>query len=280
VWGSNGQRLRIPFAGLHNFRSRDPCWVSQGWTVRRDREIETEMTTQPLIPMVAITGAGISAESGVPTFRGKGGIWENYAAQDLATPQAFTHDPALVWRFYAWRRELVAGCSPNLAHQVLAQIEHQLRDFTLITQNIDGLHAAAGSKNIIELHGSLWRMRCTHCGNRWEDHRIPLPEPIPHCPNCDSIARPDVIWFGESLDSTVLESAFQAATRANLVLIIGTSAVVQPVASIPLMARSSNARLVEINLESTPLTPHVDQFLQGPATIQLTQWWEEVRPST
>jgi NAD-dependent deacetylase len=238
------------------------------------------MTHQPLKPMVVLTGAGISAESGVPTFRGKGGIWESYSAQDLATTQAFTRDPVLVWRFYAWRREVVTGCSPNLAHQILAQIEHQLEDFTLITQNIDGFHATAGSRNIIELHGSLWHMRCTQCDRRWEDRRVPLPEPIPHCKVCGAMARPDVVWFGESLDSTVLETAFQAATRSKLVLIIGSSAIVQPAASIPLIARSSGARLVEINLESTPLTPHVDQFLQGPATIELAHWWEKVRPSS
>jgi NAD-dependent deacetylase len=229
-------------------------------------------------PIVVLTGAGISAESGVPTFRGSDGLWEKYRAQDLATQQAFNQDQHLVWRFYKWRRELVARCQPNIAHHTLVEIERATNDFTLITQNIDGLHKRAGSENVIEMHGSLWKMRCTYCPSRWKNHDVPLPVSIPSCPECGDVARPDVIWFGESLESKVLQQAFEAATRAEVFLVVGTSAVVQPAAQLPLLAQANGARVVEINIEQTPLTPHVDEFLQGSATIELVQWWNQNRP--
>ena len=228
--------------------------------------------------MVALTGAGVSAESGIPTFRGDGGLWEQYRATDLATPGSFKRDPELVWRFYNWRREMVSNCQPNEAHRTLARIESLLSDFTLITQNIDGLHQVAGSRQILELHGSIWRLRCTECAERWQDMRAPIPERIPACPACGSLARPDVVWFGEALDIDILQRAYQAAARARLVLIIGTSAVVHPAAELPLVARDAGACLVEFNLESTPLTPYVDEVHQGSATEQVVKWWERVCP--
>ncbi len=236
------------------------------------------MSSLDLEPLVALTGAGISAESGIPTFRGDGGIWEQYRATDLATPASFKRDPELVWRFYNWRRELVSSCHPNQAHRTLASIENLVSDFTLITQNIDGLHQAAGSQRVLELHGSIWRLRCTACRERWEDKRAPIPEGVPLCPTCGSPARPDVVWFGESLDFDVLQNAHQAAARAKLMLIIGTSAVVHPAAELPLVARNAGAHLVELNMEETPLTPFVNEVLQGPATQRLEEWWERVRP--
>jgi NAD-dependent deacetylase len=226
-----------------------------------------------LQPFVALTGAGISAESGIPTFRGDGGIWEQYRATELATPESFERDPELVWRFYNWRRELVSNCLPNQAHRTLAAIEIQLSDFTLITQNIDGLHQEAGSRQVIELHGSIWRLRCNDCGHKWQDMRSPIPEPVPTCPACSGLARPDVVWFGESLDFAVLQRAHQLSTRAKRMLVIGTSAVVYPAAELPLLGKTAGARLIEINVEDTPLTPFVDEKLRGPATKQLAAWW-------
>lgn len=229
-------------------------------------------------PMTVLTGAGISAESGIPTFRGQEGLWEEYRAQDLATPAAFNHDPALVWRFYAWRREIIARNRPNRAHHVLAEMEHTLEEFQIITQNVDGMHQAAGSQRVLELHGSLWRMRCTSCDLRWEDHRVPLPNPIPHCPKCESLARPDVVWFGEALDSVTLQCAFDCAAQSLLTLVIGTSAIVRPAADIPGFALASGARLVEINIERTPISDLVDEFIQGPASTVLARWWQKIRP--
>jgi NAD-dependent deacetylase len=231
-----------------------------------------------LEPLVTLTGAGISAESGIPTFRGDGGIWKQYRATDLATPDSFKRDPELVWRFYNWRRELVSKCQPNQAHKTLVEIEKLIPDSMLITQNIDGLHQAAGSRKIIELHGSIWRLRCTECSECWDDMRAPIPEEVPLCPACNGLARPDVVWFGESLDFDVLESAEHTVARAKLMLVIGTSAVVHPAASLPLVARNAGAYLVEFNIESTPLTPYVNEALHGPATLQLAEWWKRIHP--
>jgi len=225
-------------------------------------------------PVTALTGAGISAESGVLTFRGEGGLWRNFCPEQLATPEAFRRDPALVWEWYDWRRGLIAGCTPNAAHVTLAEMEAALPDFTLITQNVDGLHQEAGSCDVLELHGNIWRARCTGCGRVTEDYRTPLPEIPPHCPKCGGLLRPDVVWFGEPLPPEVLEAALAAAARCRLVLVIGTSAVVQPAASLPLVALKSGARLVEINLAETPLSAHAHEILRGPAAEALPRWWE------
>jgi len=230
--------------------------------------------------MVVLTGAGISAESGVPTFRGAGGLWENHRAEELATPRAFAQDPELVWRYYRWRRELVERCTPNLAHHTLADIESTLDNFLLITQNVDDLHTAAGSKNVLELHGSLWRSRCTQCRKTWTDRHTHLPDPIPACPNCGAMARPDVVWFGEQLNDEILNRAFGAASQAAMMLVVGTSALVQPAALLPQVAKQAGAYLVEINVEKTPLTPISDLFLQGSATQELARWWEENAPGS
>lgn len=235
------------------------------------------MLTSQFEPLVVLTGAGISAESGIPTFRGDGGLWEQYRAEDLATPQAFHQNPALVWRFYHWRREIVSNCVPNAAHQLLVEIERQVQSFTLITQNVDGLHKAAGNQKVIELHGSLWRMRCTHCRAEWEDNNIHPAEHLPQCEDCGALARPDVVWYGESLNKNVLDLSMEAASNARLMLVIGTSAIVHPAATIPMIARYAGAQLVEINPESTPLTPHADQVFHEAATRGLTVWWDQVR---
>ncbi len=222
--------------------------------------------------MVVLTGAGVSAESGIPTFRGPEGLWRSFRPTDLATPEAFRRDPALVWEWYDWRRQRIAACQPNPAHRVLAEMESVLPDFTLITQNVDGLHQAAGSRNVLELHGNIWRVRCTACGWSGEDRRVPLPEIPPHC-RCGGLLRPAVVWFGESLPSHILEAAWEAASRCQMMLVVGTSAVVQPAASLPIIAKRNGAYLIEVNPAETPITPLADEVLRGPAGEVLPRWW-------
>jgi len=236
------------------------------------------MLIESVAPLVVLTGAGVSAESGVPTFRGPEGLWRNYRPEELATEQAFQTDPRLVWQFYAWRRSLVAECQPNLAHDLLADIENRLEQFCLITQNVDGLHQAAGSQRLIELHGSLWSFRCTRCGHRWDDRQVPLPDDLPRCPKCQGLARPDVVWFDEALDPSIVQAAVSAAESASTVLVVGTSAHVLPAAQLPLLAKRAGARLIEINLRSTPLSAQCDEVLHGPATEMLKVWVERFKP--
>ncbi len=230
-----------------------------------------------LEPFVALTGAGVSAESGVPTFRGPGGLWQSRRPEELANPQAFARDPLLVWRFYAWRRSVVARCSPNAAHLTLADVEDHIGDFTLITQNVDGLHEAAGNRRVVELHGSLWRLRCTRCRERWEERRVPFPEMPPRCPSCGGLARPDVVWFGEGLEQGILNRAMSSAARARLMLVVGTSAVVHPAAQLPLIAKKAGAWIVEINPEETPVSIYADEVIRGPAAQVLPEWWARNR---
>lgn len=213
---------------------------------------------------VVLTGAGISAESGVPTFRGEGGLWRQFRAMDLATPEAFERDPKLVWEFYNWRRELLAPLTPNAAHLALASLEARMPHFTLITQNIDGLHQKAGSRNMLELHGNIWRVRCTGCGRLTEDLRVPLP-PLPTCTDCGALLRPHVVWFGETLDTNILNSAYEAIQNCRIMLVIGTSGTVQPAASMGFHARSKGALVAEINLEPTPYTDAYDVSIAGKA---------------
>ncbi|MBA7607220.1 NAD-dependent protein deacylase [subsurface metagenome] len=211
------------------------------------------------------TGAGISAESGIPTFRGKEGLWKKYRAEELATPTAFTQNPELVWEFYEWRRGIIAEKAPNPGHEVLARWENVFPFFSLITQNIDGLHQKAGSTDMLELHGNIWKLRCTEEGTVSENHQTPLEEVPPLCPNCGAVLRPHVVWFGESLSPTVLHKAFQLSSECDVMFVIGTSALVQPAASLPLSAAEAGAKIVEINPDPTPLTPYADFSFRGKA---------------
>ncbi len=215
--------------------------------------------------VAVLTGAGISAESGVPTFRdAQTGLWAKYDPQELATPEAFRKNPRLVWEWYAWRRELVSKAEPNPGHQALAELEKFVPQFTLITQNIDSLHTRAGSQNVIELHGNITRTKCAdegHFVTTWEQQE----EVPPRCPYCGSLLRPDVVWFGESLPYEALKKALEAAQKADFFLTVGTSALVQPAASIPLLAVERGVTTVEVNPQKTPLTSYMDFYLPGPA---------------
>jgi NAD-dependent deacetylase len=209
---------------------------------------------------VVLTGAGVSAESGIPTFRGPGGLWKTFRPEDLATPQAFARDPRLVWEWYDWRRQLVANAAPNPAHLALAS--HPA--LTLITQNVDGLHDRAGSRNVLKLHGDLWTLRCLECESEFVDRTTPLPQLPPSCPQCAGLLRPGVVWFGESLPEEIWSRAQDAAAMADVFLVIGTSAQVHPAAGLAMRAkRGAGARIIEVNLE--PSGVEVDAFLEGRA---------------
>jgi NAD-dependent deacetylase len=223
--------------------------------------------------VAVLTGAGVSRESGLPTFRGADGLRRQYRPEQLATPEAFRRDPKLVWEWYDWRRSVHAGVEPNPAHKALAQLEASVRDFTLITQNVDALHECAGSQRLLKLHGDFWSVRCATCGQESENHDVPLREIPPRC-GCGGLLRPGVVWFGESLPKDVLQRAFAAARRAQVFLVVGTSALVQPAASLPLAARDAGARVVEVNPEETPLTPLADVSLRGPAGEVLSKLLE------
>lgn len=212
--------------------------------------------------MAVLTGAGVSAESGVPTFRGADGLWNNHRAEELATPAAFARDPKLVWEWYDWRRTVVAGAQPNTGHRALAELERRKLNFWLITQNVDGLHERAGSRRLIHLHGDIWRLRCVGCGREEQNVQVPMEPLPPGCP-CGGLMRPGVVWFGEPLPAEALEAALRASRRADLFLVLGTSAVVYPAAALPRMALEHGARLIEVNLEPTELSSAADISLHG-----------------
>ena len=220
--------------------------------------------------IVVLTGAGISAESGVPTFRGDGGMWRNFRAEDLATPEAFERDPKLVWEWYDWRRQLIAGVQPNAGHKALSRLEQAKSEFTLVTQNVDGLHDRAGSYRVLKLHGDIWRLRCTDCGADWPERRTPLPKLPPKC-RCGALARPGVVWFGEALPAGIMLEAQHATESAEMLLVVGTSAVVYPAASLVPFAKKAGARIVEVNTDETAATPMADVSFRAPAGEVLPQ---------
>lgn len=211
-----------------------------------------------------LTGAGISADSGVPTFRGTDGLWRNFRAEDLATPEAFERNPRLVWEWYNWRRELIAAKKPNPAHEAIAGLERRCAQFWLITQNVDGLHRTAGSQRLSEIHGNIWMVRCTACGQVSENRDVPI-RILPACRNCQNLLRPHIIWFGESLAEEDLQRSYTALQSSDLCLVIGTSGVVYPAAGFASIAKEAGAFVAEINLDRTPQTDLVDLSLQGRA---------------
>jgi NAD-dependent deacetylase len=213
--------------------------------------------------VAALTGAGVSQESGLHTFRdAQVGLWAQYRPEDLATPEAFYRDPKLVWDWYMWRREAIKGARPNPGHYALAAMEKHISDFTLITQNVDGLHRMAGNVNVLELHGNITRVRCSVCGvltEIWDDDS----ESAPRCASCNGILRPDVVWFGESLPPAELQKAIDATRECQVFFSIGTSGLVQPAASLAHAAGCNGAVVVEINADPTPLTSNVDFAFHG-----------------
>ncbi|OGD20188.1 MAG: NAD-dependent deacylase [Candidatus Aminicenantes bacterium RBG_16_63_16] len=223
-------------------------------TVTKDKLDEVAEILRSGPRVAALTGSGISAESGVPTFRGKEGLWKQFRAEELATPEAFARDPRLVWEWYDWRRAIIGACRPNPGHQVLVRWEKRFPGFVMITQNVDGLHRQAGSERVLELHGNIWEMRCTVEGTVTENRDSPLGELPPHCPACGAPLRPNVVWFGEMLSAETLQEAYAASANCDLMFVVGTSAFVQPAGSLPLIAAERGATIVEINPDITPLT--------------------------
>lgn len=225
--------------------------------------------------VAALTGAGVSAASGVPTFRGTDGLWQKVRAQTLATPEAFELDPKLVWEWYDWRRQAIRDVHPNDAHHVLARWTRERLGLTLITQNVDGLHERAGAEHLIRLHGSIWHVRCwNRCAggaHEWRDDTAPLPTLPPRCPHCGGLARPAVVWFGEPLDADALSRAADAAAAADVFLAVGTSAVVYPAAGLVAHAQRHGATTIEINPDETGASARVDLAVRGRAEVILPQ---------
>ena len=214
--------------------------------------------------LLVLTGAGCSADSGVPTFRGADGLWRNFRAENLATPEAFARDPRLVWEWYNWRRELIAARRPNPAHEAVVELERRIPSFWLITQNVDGLHRAAGSQKLSEIHGNIWMVRCTSCGAVENNHDVPIAI-LPACGRCKGLLRPHIVWFGESLFPDDLARCASALQTCDLLLIIGTSGVVYPAAGFASLAKEAGAFVAEVNVEPTPQSKMVDLSLQGRA---------------
>lgn len=214
--------------------------------------------------VVVLTGAGVSAESGIPTFRDAlTGLWSKFNAEELATPEAFKKNPEIVWQWYYTRRKKNSACKPNSGHYALAKMESFINDFTIITQNVDGLHQAAGSKNVIELHGSLQKFVCFDNHHKIENDIVDSsPEKPPICNICGSMARPDVVWFGEFLPDSAVMQSLQAMERANILLVVGTSGQVQPAASFGLLAQKNGTNVVVINPDSSAIIEN-SIFLQG-----------------
>jgi NAD-dependent deacetylase len=223
-----------------------------------------------------LSGAGVSAESGVPTFRGEGGLWKSHSPEELATPHAFRRDPRLVWEWYDWRRGKIRACKPNPGHEALARFALAGRSMRIVTQNVDGLHEAAAREVAgggdpspalpLELHGSIFRVRCTRCTYKIP-HREPIttdtPDDLPRCPVCSALLRPDVVWFGESLDPGILSEAFRVAKASDVCLVVGTRALVHPAASVPLATHEGGGSIVEVNPTDTPLTDLARVALRG-----------------
>jgi NAD-dependent deacetylase len=235
--------------------------------LRRELEgIRRSITAETRVAV--LTGAGISAASGIPTFRGgDDSLWSRYRPEELATPGAFARDPELVWGWYDWRRGLIAAAGPNAAHDALVRLA-DVAPVTVITQNVDGYHQQAGSRDVLEFHGSIWVVRCLGCGREEIDRSVPLPYP-PECAACGGMLRPGVVWFGEGIDPEVLHDSARAASDCDLFLVVGTAGAVYPAAGLVGTAREGGARIVEFNVEPSGVTAQVDLFVPGSAADTL-----------
>jgi len=245
-----------------------------------------------------LTGAGVSAESGIPTFRGKDGLWNKYNLTELATLYAFEEDPLRVWKWYLWRMRLIASARPNAGHRAIAEMEKLFPNFLLITQNVDGLHRRAGSRKLVELHGNIFEGKCRSCSKHYSEEELsrifPLADKnylrelseeefkerilnglkereLPECFICGSLVGPGVVWFGESLPENALSQAFKAAENCDVFFSVGTSALVQPAASLPLIAKRQGAILVEVNPEETPISSYCDFTFRAPSSEVLSE---------
>jgi NAD-dependent deacetylase len=212
--------------------------------------------------VVVLTGAGISAESGVPTFRGEEGLWRKFRPEELATMDAFIANPEIVWEWYQFRRKIIEEIQPNPGHYALVDFQKYFDTFDLITQNVDGLHSQAGSKNIVELHGNIKKNKCIRCDKKYETLDHALSGNPPKC-SCGGDIRPDVVWFGEMLPQNAINHAFDVSSRCDLFFSVGTSAVVHPAASLPLIAKKNGAFVVEVNVSPTEISQLVDETLLG-----------------
>ncbi len=222
------------------------------------------------------TGAGISTESGIPPFRGSGGLWQNFKPEDLATPEAFERDPVTVWQWYDWRRQLISKVEPNAGHYALVEMEHLFHRFFLFTQNIDGLHQRAGSKQVHELHGNIWRVRCPAEDRTFVLAQTPLPGIPPLC-ECGATLRPDVVWFGESLPRDILNLAREVASSCDFFFTIGSSSTVEPAASLAWIARENGGVVVEVNEEITPVTEIANECFLGKAGTVLSDLLQAIK---
>lgn len=229
--------------------------------------------------VAVLTGAGISAESGVPTFREAGGLWEQFKPEELANIHAFLRNPTLVQGWYAHRRDVIANVEPNAGHRALVALEQAFADFALITQNVDGLHQRAGSQHVIELHGNLTRNYCIDCEHPTaaSDLDALTQDASATCVNCGGLIRPDVVWFGEMLPEDAIEAAHRTARRADVFLSIGTSAVVYPAAGLPILAKEHGAYVAEINIAPSAIADYINEVCIGPAGEILPELVESVR---
>ncbi|MCK4757615.1 MAG: NAD-dependent deacylase [Thermoplasmata archaeon] len=240
-----------------------------------DFDVELIEKLRQASKVVVVTGSGISAESGIPTFRGEDGLWKKYRAEELATPQAFFANPELVWEWYDWRRQLIGKAGPNPGHQIIASMEDYYDDFLLITQNVDGLHGKAGSHNMVEIHGNIWKVKCTEENTEKFLDENPIGQLPPKC-ECGALLRPAVVWFGESLPVDGLVRADKAIKECDILITVGTSGYVYPVASFPMIAQASRALVIEINLEKTPISQIADYTLLGKSGDVLPALWHKV----
>ena len=235
-------------------------------SLEEDLKLLAARLSGPRTRLTVLTGAGVSAASGVPTFRRPGGLWRDFRPEELATPEAFARDPKTVWEWYDWRRQLVARCRPNRAHEVLALWSRRYPSFALITQNVDGLHERAGTENVVRFHGSLWEVSCWEAcrADSWSDKTVPFPRLPPPCPHCGGPLRPGVVWFGEAIPTSALGAA-ERALDCDVCLVVGTSSVVYPAAALAAGAGERGAFTAEINPEATPATSEMDLALSGKA---------------
>lgn len=240
------------------------------------RKKQIEYAAKKARTVAVITGAGMSKESGIPTFRGPEGLWKNFRAEELATPEAFRKDPKLVWEWYEWRRQIVLKAEPHEGHKSLAEMEDYFDDFLLITQNVDGLHPRAGSRQLIEIHGSIHRTRCNTCSHKMDLPPVALEIPV-KCERCGELSRPDVVWFGESYDEELLGRSLEFLSRADMVWIIGSSGMVSVPVYLAAHASKNGAFLVDLNPEEAEFSRYCDINFRGTAGADLPRIWSGIK---